>query len=51
MYDRFISALEKYQRTGWTIDQVYSEVSLIFWNHPDALEGFKQFISTVSQQP
>ncbi|KAF9323272.1 hypothetical protein BG006_001617 [Podila minutissima] len=51
MYDRFISALEKYQRTGWTIDQVYSEVSLIFWNHPDALEGFKQFISTVPQQP
>ncbi|KAF9209418.1 hypothetical protein BGZ49_004499 [Haplosporangium sp. Z 27] len=51
MYDRFISALEKYQRTGWTIDQVYSEVSLIFWNHPDALAGFKNFISTVPQQP
>ncbi|KAF9381530.1 Transcriptional regulatory protein sin3 [Podila verticillata] len=51
MYDRFIFALEKYQRTGWTIDQVYSEVSLIFWNHPDALAGFKQFISTVPQQP
>ncbi|KAG0344880.1 Paired amphipathic helix protein Sin3b [Podila humilis] len=49
MYDRFIFALEKYQRTGWTIDQVYSEVSLIFWNHPDALAGFKQFISTVPQ--
>ncbi|KAG0095463.1 Transcriptional regulatory protein sin3 [Podila epicladia] len=51
MYDRFIFALEKYQRTGWTLDQVYSEVSLIFWNHPDALAGFKQFISTVPQQP
>ncbi|KAF9433173.1 Transcriptional regulatory protein sin3 [Entomortierella beljakovae] len=51
MYDRFISALEKYQRTGWTIDQVYSEVSLIFWNHPDALAGFKKFITTVPQQP
>ncbi|KAF9924411.1 hypothetical protein FBU30_005636 [Linnemannia zychae] len=50
MYDRFISALEKYQRTGWTIDQVYSEVSLIFWNHPDALAGFKKFITTVPQQ-
>ncbi|KAG0276034.1 hypothetical protein BGZ95_008094 [Linnemannia exigua] len=51
MYDRFISALEKYQRTGWTIDQVYSEVSLIFWNHPEALAGFKLFITTVPQQP
>ncbi|KAF9106526.1 Paired amphipathic helix protein Sin3b [Mortierella sp. AM989] len=51
MYDRFIFALEKYQRTGWTIDQVYSEVSLIFWNHPDALAGFKKFITTVPQQP
>ncbi|KAI8601452.1 hypothetical protein EDD21DRAFT_374434 [Dissophora ornata] len=51
MYDRFIFALEKYQRTGWTIDQVYSEVSLIFWNHPDALAGFKQFITTIPQQP
>ncbi|KAK3818103.1 MAG: hypothetical protein J3R72DRAFT_460489 [Linnemannia gamsii] len=51
MYDRFISALEKYQRNGWTIDQVYSEVSLIFWNHPEALAGFKQFIATVPQQP
>ncbi|KAF9996417.1 hypothetical protein BGZ80_009224 [Entomortierella chlamydospora] len=51
MYDRFISALEKYQLTGWTIDQVYSEVSLIFWNHPDALAGFKRFIATVPQQP
>ncbi|KAF9406580.1 Transcriptional regulatory protein sin3 [Podila epigama] len=49
MYDRFIFALEKYQRTGWTIDQVYSEVSLIFWNHPEALAGFKQFIMDVSQ--
>ncbi|KAF9939314.1 hypothetical protein BGZ67_009703 [Mortierella alpina] len=49
MYDRFIFALEKYQRTGWTIDQVYSEVSLIFWNHPDALAGFKQFITTLPQ--
>ncbi|GJJ75249.1 hypothetical protein EMPS_07607 [Entomortierella parvispora] len=47
MYDRFIFALEKYQGNGWTIDQVYSEVSLIFWNHPDALEDFKQFIMTV----
>ncbi|KAF9937549.1 Paired amphipathic helix protein Sin3b [Mortierella antarctica] len=47
MYDRFIFALEKYQRNGWTIDQVYSEVSLIFWNHPDALAGFKLFISSV----
>ncbi|KAG0275488.1 Transcriptional regulatory protein sin3 [Linnemannia gamsii] len=51
MYDRFIFALEKYQCTGWTIDQVYSEVSLIFWNHPEALAGFKQFITTVPQQP
>ncbi|KAF9908909.1 Paired amphipathic helix protein Sin3b [Linnemannia zychae] len=51
MYDRFISALEKYQCNGWTIDQVYSEVSLIFWNHPEALAGFKQFITTVPQQP
>ncbi|GJJ71165.1 hypothetical protein EMPS_03515 [Entomortierella parvispora] len=51
MYDRFIFALEKYQRTGWTIEQVYSEVSLIFWNHPDALAGFKQFITTIPQQP
>ncbi|KAG0045304.1 Paired amphipathic helix protein Sin3b [Gryganskiella cystojenkinii] len=51
MYDRFIFALEKYQRTGWTIDQVYSEVSLIFWNHPDCLAGFKQFITTIPQQP
>ncbi|KAG0337996.1 Transcriptional regulatory protein sin3 [Podila humilis] len=50
MYDRFISALEKYQRTGWTIDQVYSEVSLIFWNHPLALADFKQFISMMPQQ-
>ncbi|KAF9284021.1 hypothetical protein BGZ68_004950 [Mortierella alpina] len=49
MYDRFIFALEKYQRTGWTIDQVYSEVSLIFWNHPEALAGFKQFITTLPQ--
>ncbi|KAG0049536.1 hypothetical protein BGZ83_005691 [Gryganskiella cystojenkinii] len=49
MYDRFIFALEKYQRNGWTIDQVYSEVSLIFWNHPDALDGFKRFISTVPE--
>ncbi|KAG0303090.1 Transcriptional regulatory protein sin3 [Dissophora globulifera] len=47
MYDRFIFALEKYQMNGWTIDQVYSEVSLIFWNHPMALAGFKQFISSV----
>ncbi|KAG0237862.1 Transcriptional regulatory protein sin3 [Mortierella sp. GBA43] len=47
MYDRFIFALEKYQRNGWTIEQVYSEVSLIFWNHPKALAGFKQFISSV----
>ncbi|KAG0364632.1 hypothetical protein BGZ54_007322 [Gamsiella multidivaricata] len=51
MYDRFIFALEKYQRNGWTIDQVYSEVSLIFWNHPDALAGFKQFISSVPPPP
>ncbi|KAG0303126.1 Paired amphipathic helix protein Sin3b [Dissophora globulifera] len=51
MYDRFIFALEKYQMTGWTIDQVYSEVSLIFWNHPDALAGFKQFITTLPKQP
>ncbi|KAF9197967.1 Transcriptional regulatory protein sin3 [Haplosporangium sp. Z 27] len=47
MYDRFIFALEKYQCSGWTLDQVYSEVSLIFWNHPDALAGFKNFISCV----
>ncbi|KAF9108304.1 hypothetical protein BGX27_008408 [Mortierella sp. AM989] len=54
MYDRFIFALEKYQCNGWTLDQVYSEVSLIFWNHPDALAGFKNFISSVpppSSQP
>ncbi|KAG0265183.1 Paired amphipathic helix protein Sin3b [Actinomortierella ambigua] len=51
MYDRFIFALEKYQQAGWTIDQVYSEVSLIFWNHPDALQDFKHFITTVPQQP
>ncbi|KAF9093448.1 Paired amphipathic helix protein Sin3b [Mortierella sp. AD031] len=51
MYDRFIFALEKYQRNGWTIDQVYSEVSLIFWNHPDALAGFKNFISSVPTPP
>ncbi|KAF9930996.1 hypothetical protein FBU30_011001 [Linnemannia zychae] len=51
MYDRFIFALEKYQRNGWTIDQVYSEVSLIFWNHPDLLAGFKNFISSVPTPP
>ncbi|KAI1319761.1 Transcriptional regulatory protein sin3 [Mortierella claussenii] len=51
MYDRFIFALEKYQCNGWTLDQVYSEVSLIFWNHPDALIGFKQFISSVPPPP
>ncbi|ORY98290.1 hypothetical protein BCR41DRAFT_375624 [Lobosporangium transversale] len=49
MYDRFIAALQKYQKTGWTIDQVYSEVSLIFWNNPELLQGFKKFISSVSQ--
>ncbi|KAG0203985.1 hypothetical protein BGX28_003913 [Mortierella sp. GBA30] len=49
LYDRFIIALEKYQRNGWSLDQVYSEVSLIFWNHPDILEGFKQFITAVPQ--
>ncbi|KAF9192989.1 Transcriptional regulatory protein sin3 [Haplosporangium sp. Z 11] len=31
--------------------KVYSEVSLIFWNHPDALAGFKQFISSVPPAP
>ncbi|KAF9355589.1 hypothetical protein BGX26_006366, partial [Mortierella sp. AD094] len=51
MYDRFIFALEKYQCSGWTLDQVYSEVSLIFWNHPDALAGFKNFISSVPPPP
>jgi len=27
MYDRFIFALEKYQRTGWTIEQVTTKAT------------------------
>ncbi|KAG0212181.1 hypothetical protein BGX28_006727 [Mortierella sp. GBA30] len=50
LYDRFTVALDKYHRMGWTVDQVYSEVSLIMWNHPDELAQFQEFITTISQR-
>ncbi|KAK5960695.1 transcriptional regulator SIN3 PWA37_002129 [Arxiozyma heterogenica] len=53
VYKNFLEILQTYQREQKPIDEVYSQVTLLFRNAPDLLEDFKKFLpdSTVSDQP
>lgn len=53
VYKNFLEILQTYQREQKPINEVYSQVTILFQNAPDLLEDFKKFLpdSTISDQP
>ncbi|KAH6578977.1 hypothetical protein BASA61_010573 [Batrachochytrium salamandrivorans] len=49
-YKQFLEILQTYQREGKPIQEVYSQVQILFRGAPDLLDEFKQFLPDNSQQ-
>lgn len=50
-YKKFLEILQTYQRESRAIQEVYSEVTLLFDQDADLLEEFKQFLPDTGAQP
>ncbi|CAO3642759.1 unnamed protein product [Cunninghamella blakesleeana] len=47
IYKQFLELLQTYQKDERRIDEVYSQVQLLFQGHPDLLDEFHQFLPEV----
>ena len=49
-YKAFLEALHEHQRSGTSTKTVYKKVSRILADHPDLMEGFKEFLPAAAPQ-